>query len=69
MYLFPIVGLSNICYTVIDEIMECIFWRFPYSFNLRSKRVRSSSSLALVNRLVNSVLLSVCTHSIGIGKA
>ena len=23
------VGLSNICYTVLDEIMECIFWRFP----------------------------------------
>ena len=25
----PAVGLSNICYTVLDEIMECIFWRFP----------------------------------------
>ncbi|MEE1402862.1 MAG: Wzz/FepE/Etk N-terminal domain-containing protein, partial [Dialister sp.] len=23
------VGLSNICYTVLDEIIECIFWRFP----------------------------------------
>lgn len=23
------VGLSNICYTVLNEIMECIFWRFP----------------------------------------
>ena len=23
------VGLSNICYTVLDEIMECIFGRFP----------------------------------------
>ena len=23
------VGLSNICYTVLDEIMECTFWRFP----------------------------------------
>ena len=22
------VGLSNICYTVLDEIMGCIFWRF-----------------------------------------
>ena len=22
-----IVGLSNICYTVLDEIMECIFLR------------------------------------------
>lgn len=27
--LFRLVGLSNICYTVLDEIMECIFWRFP----------------------------------------
>ena len=27
--LWQIVGLSNICYTVLDEIMECIFWRFP----------------------------------------
>lgn len=27
--LLHIVGLSNICYTVLDEIMECIFWRFP----------------------------------------
>ena len=26
---FPRVGLSNICYTVLDEIMECIFGRFP----------------------------------------
>ena len=26
---FKNVGLSNICYTVLDEIMECIFWRFP----------------------------------------
>ena len=24
-----LVGLSNICYTVLDEIIECIFWRFP----------------------------------------
>lgn len=24
-----VVGLSNICYTVLDEMMECIFWRFP----------------------------------------
>ena len=23
------VGLSNICYTVLDEIMKCIFGRFP----------------------------------------
>ena len=28
-YQQKIVGLSNICYTVLDEIMECIFWRFP----------------------------------------
>uniref|UniRef100_UPI0025968F99 hypothetical protein n=1 Tax=uncultured Allisonella sp. TaxID=339338 RepID=UPI0025968F99 len=27
--LVGLVGLSNICYTVLDEIMECIFWRFP----------------------------------------
>ena len=24
-----LICLSNICYTVLDEIMECIFWRFP----------------------------------------
>ena len=28
-FLKKIVCLSNICYTVLDEIMECIFWRFP----------------------------------------